>query len=471
MGSNDPRFGALVGHGVSTELAEALRRFTDEAEDHELGRINVLDFAARYGFEEDRVVDAFVVASRIGLFDMAWNLLCPGCGGVLGSGATLRDMDKPQFPCALCAARYEMTLDETVEVNFCVVPSVRSIPAHDPDSMSHWQFFRQLHFSPSLLMPTGPNWDRLTNEINLALYDIPPGGVDVRRLTLPPEFLIVFEPVLHAAVFVDAKGEPTADVQELSIVLTPSGPAPSAIHGVRPGPALLRIENRTERRTLPGVFIANDEFHHLLTKRPYLTAKRLFCNQVFRDLYRAEFMKVDQRMKIANLTMLFTDLKGSTELYDRVGDLVAYEMVRAHFGVLGGVVREHGGAVVKTIGDAVMATFPDAGQAVEAALSMRDGIDRLNAEGAREDLVVKIGLHQGGCLAVVSNERLDYFGQTVNIAARVQALAEGRAIYATRSVLERPSVPPILAAKGLVPQERRVTLKGIRDEMVVFEIP
>jgi class 3 adenylate cyclase len=471
MGNVDPRFSTLVEHGVSNALADAIHRFVAEAEDHELGRINALDFAARYGFEEDRAVDAFVVASRIGLLDMTWNLLCPGCGGVLGSGSTLQNLDRPQYPCALCAARYEMTLDETIEVNFCVAPSLRRIPAHDPEALPPWQYFRQMYFSPSLVMPMGANWDRLTNEITLALLEIPPGGAKTCEFAVPPQFLIVFEPVTHAAVFVDVQGEPTSDVQELSVVLTPSGPAPSALPGVRPGPARLRVENRTERRALPGVFIANDDFHHLLTKRPYLTAKRLFCNQVFRDLYRAESLKVDQRMKISTLTMLFTDLKGSTALYDRVGDLAAYDLVRAHFGVLAAVVRGHGGAVVKTIGDAVMATFPDAGQAVHAALSMREGIDRLKAESSHEDLVVKIGLHAGACLAVVSNERLDYFGQTVNIAARVQALAEGRAIYATRSVLERPSVPPILAAKGLVPHERRVTLKGIRDEMVVFEIP
>jgi class 3 adenylate cyclase len=471
MEKQDGRFLTLIEHGVDKLLADAVRRFVDEAEDHELGRINVLDFAARYGFDEDRAIDAFVVASRIGLFEMAWNLLCCGCGGVLGSGATMKDIAKPQFTCALCAARYEMTLDETVEVNFCVSPTLRSIPAHQPESLPPWQYCRQLYFSPSLVMPQGPQWDRLTTEITLTLLEVAAGSTATCTLDLPRDFLIVFEPVGHSAVFVDVKGEPTSEVQELSVVLTPAGASPSSIEGVRPGPARLSVENRTEQRALPGVFIASEDFHHMLAKRPYLTGKRLFCNQVFRDLYRADSLQVDQRLKIAHLALLFTDLKGSTDLYDRVGDLAAYDLVRAHFGVLGAVVRSHGGAVVKTIGDAVMATFPDASQAVKAALAMRDGIDRLNAEKAHEDLVVKIGVHEGGCLAVVSNERLDYFGQTVNIAARVQALAEGRAIYATRAVLERPTVPPILAAQGLVPRERRVTLKGIRDEMVVFEIP
>ena len=67
---------------------------------------------------------------------------------------------------------------------------------------------------------------------------------------------------------------------------------------------------------------------------------------------------VDQRLKITSLTFLFTDLKGSTELYDRVGDLAAYDLVNAHFRALQDIVAAEAGAVVKTIGDAVMATFP-----------------------------------------------------------------------------------------------------------------
>ena len=76
----------------------------------------------------------------------------------------------------------------------------------------------------------------------------------------------------------------------------------------------------------------DDALHDLLGKRrPFLTAKRLLTNQTFRDIYRTDTLDVDQRLKITSLTFLFTDLKGSTELYERVGDLVAYDLVRAAF--------------------------------------------------------------------------------------------------------------------------------------------
>jgi class 3 adenylate cyclase len=182
-------------------------------------------------------------------------------------------------------------------------------------------------------------------------------------------------------------------------------------------------------------------------------------------------LDVDQRLKIGSLTVLFTDLKGSTELYERVGDLVAYDIVRKHFSVLAEVVREHDGAIVKTIGDAVMATFSKPEDGVRAALAMHDAMARFNRGQQREEVMVKIGLHDGPCLAVTLNERLDYFGQTVNIAARVQALAGTNSIFVTATVVERPGVQSLLDERQIEPRSRTAELKGISEAVTVYEIP
>jgi class 3 adenylate cyclase len=171
------------------------------------------------------------------------------------------------------------------------------------------------------------------------------------------------------------------------------------------------------------------------------------------------------------LTFLFTDLKGSTELYDRVGDLVAFDIVRAHFRLLNEIVAAEAGAVVKTIGDAVMATFPTPDRAVAAALRMRDAMRRLNDEHQREDLLLKIGIHEGPCLAVVQNDQQDYFGQTVNVASRVQGLAVSRSILATGPVVQYPQSSALLETFGLKPVPRMDALRGVANEMAVFEIP
>jgi class 3 adenylate cyclase len=300
---------------------------------------------------------------------------------------------------------------------------------------------------------------------------LPAGEKAQLSLQLPAEFLIVFEPVTHAAQFIDVKGEPTRERQNLSLVFN-NLRAPTGTVAMRPGPLRLSLENRTETRVLPAIWIAGDALHELLgRRRPFLTAKRLLTNQTFRDIYRTDTIDPHQRLKITSLTFLFTDLKGSTELYQRVGDLAAFDLVRAHFGVLNEIVAGEAGAVVKTIGDAVMATFPTPDRAMAAALRIREAMHTLNAERGGEDLLVKIGIHEGPCLAVVLNERQDYFGQTVNIASRVQGLAASRAIYATGPVVDHPQTANLLAASGVRPVAQQRELRGIPEAVPVYEIP
>ena len=206
-------------------------------------------------------------------------------------------------------------------------------------------------------------------------------------------------------------------------------------------------------------------------RRPFLTAKRLLTNQTFRELYRTSTLDVDQRLKITSLTFLFTDLKGSTDLYERVGDLVAFDIVKEHFRILNEIISDESGAVVKTIGDAVMATFATPDRALAAALRIRRAMRALNDERSNEDLLLKIGIHEGPCLAVTLNDRQDYFGQTVNIASRVQGLAVSQSILATGSVVGNPHATTLLETDGIQPMSRRLPLRGIAEEVAVYEIP
>jgi class 3 adenylate cyclase len=308
-------------------------------------------------------------------------------------------------------------------------------------------------------------------DIVLDAIELPPGEKAILSVHLPAEFVIVFDPVTHGTQFVDVKGEPTRERQALSLVFNKPG-TPTGTVELRPGPLRLSFENRTDVRVLPGAWVAGQTLHDMLGRRkPFLTAKRLLTNETFRDLYRTDTLDVDQRLKITSLTFLFTDLKGSTELYERVGDLVAFDLVRAHFQVLTEIVAAEAGAVVKTIGDAVMATFPTPDRAVAAALRMRGAMGRLHGDPGQEDLLLKIGIHEGPCLAVTLNDRQDYFGQTVNIAARVQGLAMSRSIFATGPVVEHARSSALLKSGGLEPVAQRRLLRGMADELTIYEIP
>jgi len=139
--------------------------------------------------------------------------------------------------------------------------------------------------------------------------------------------------------------------------------------------------------------------------------------------------------------------------------------------VLNEIVAAEAGAIVKTIGDAVMATFPTPDRALAAALRMREAMSRINAERKNDDLLLKIGIHEGPCLAVILNDSQDYFGQTVNLAARVQGLASSRSIFVTQSVVDDKKSIKILESSGLQPMMQRAALRGIADETTVYEIP
>ena len=451
-------------------VADAIQRLIENGADHELNRINLLDFSARTGLDEERVISGFLHASRLGLFDLTWNVLCPGCGGVLDAHSTLKSLRHDDYHCGLCACGYEASVDEQVEVAFTVSPRVRRIAAHDPNSLPVWEYYKQVFWSSGVDF-NEESFASLSNDVVLDTIELPPGEKAVLSLQLPPEFIIVFEPVTHAAQFIDVQGEPTRERQQLSLIYNKLQ-APVGTMTLRPGPLRLSLDNQTDVRVLPSVFIAADALHHLIGKRkPFLTAKRMLTNQTFRDVFKADNLNIDQRLKITSLTFLFTDLKGSTALYERVGDLVAFDLVRAHFHALLEIISSEKGAVVKTIGDAVMATFIRPEHAIVAGLRMRAAMDALNAARGTNDLVVKIGIHEGPCLAVMLNDRQDYFGQTVNIAARVQGLATSQAIHITGPVIDAPAVAAILDKEAITPIQKQAALRGIADKIVVYEIP
>ena len=461
----DDRFNALR-ESAKEEPARAIEELIQDAPDRELCRVNALVFAAKHGFDEEDVIAAFLHAARLGIFDLSWNILCPACGGVLDSGATLKTIKQAEYTCVLCAMGCEPTLDEIVEVTFTISPRVRRIAAHDPESLCWIDYHRQIFWSSGVDLPDDEALAKWVEETTLDTLALSPGQKAVRSLQLPEGYIIVFDPVLHMSQHIEVKGEAAPESQSLSFVMTRNH-SPSAPVEMRPGPLQVTFENRSNVRTLPAIWLVSDKVHDLVNRRrPFLTAKRLLTNQTFRDIYRTDTLDVDQRLKITSLTFLFTDLKGSTELYERVGDLVAYDLVRAHFRILNEIVVAERGAIVKTIGDAVMATFPTPDRAMSAALKMREALKDLKG-----DLLLKIGIHEGPCLAVSLNDRQDYFGRTVNIAARVQGLATSRSIFATSRVVADSEASNLLKSNGIsvIPEKR--SLRGIANQVEIFEIP
>ncbi len=151
---------AMLKRSATPASASAVENLVRDGSDRDLCRVNALDFAAKRGLDEEEAVAAFLYATQVGLFDQAWNVLCPGCGGVLESGATLKTVDRETYSCSLCASGYEPTLDEMVEVTFTVSPEVRRIAAHDPHSLPVLEYYRQVFWGSGVDLPDDETLER-----------------------------------------------------------------------------------------------------------------------------------------------------------------------------------------------------------------------------------------------------------------------------------------------------------------------
>src|SRR4029453_23444 len=303
----DALFNALQ-QSAKPQAVRAVENIIRHGADRELCHINALAFAAKYKLNEEDAIAAFLHAARLGIFDMSWNILCPACGGVLDSGATLKTVKQAEYTCVLCAVGCEPTLDEIVEVTFTISPRVRRIAAHDPGTLPWIEYYRQIFWSSGVDLPDDETLAKWVKETTLDTLELSPGEKAALSLQLPEGYVIVFDPVLHMSQHIEVKGEPARESQSLSFVMTRDH-ARAATVQMRPGPLQMTLENRSNERTFPGIWVVSDKVHDLVGKRrPFLTAKRLLTNQTFRDIYRTDALDVDQGLKITSLTFLFTDL-------------------------------------------------------------------------------------------------------------------------------------------------------------------
>lgn len=453
---------------VDPSVADVIADLIENGRDTELNRVNPIGLAGKRGLDERLAIDAFVHATRLGLFELSWNVVCPGCGGVLKEAEHLSHLERERYTCALCAADCRPGLDESVEVTFTVNPAVRPIAAHRPDSLSSWDYARQLYWGSGSMLPE--DIGSISREAFVGIFDLPPGRSEVVDLDLAAGLVIAFDPVTHTSTFIDISGTPTSTRQDAACVVSDAA-GRTVSKSLRPGPARLTIENQTSSRALPIIWKAGEALVALVSSRqPTLDAKRLLSNQTFRKFHGAAVFDPHQRFQIRSLTLLFSDITGSTALYERVGDLAAFDLVRAHFRAFEAIIARHGGALVKTVGDAVMASFADPLDAVKAALAMRDALHIKDVQSGDQDILLKIGVHAGPCLAVILNNQQDYFSQTVNVAARIQSLARPDTIVLSQIIADVSGLGDLLIAANMVGERSIQTLRGMEQKVEILEL-
>lgn len=457
--------------GLSGALIDSFKTFLGEAPDEALFRMSPLRFAARYGATEQQAIDLFLHAAHAGILDFAWGILCPGCLAFLCTPGAVRGITKKR--CNFCHLDIARSFDDRVEVAFTVAPAVRQIRFHNPEALDLRKDALRLYFSSSVSSESRPH--QVLRDGILHADSVPQGGVQTFTLELPRGETVLLAPANHSAVYFIGRqsyagtGTGTAKLELFDgwsipeVIELPVGPVTIELHNrtLRP---LGYIMSATRSTLWPAPAPPGEPLTHPICS--YLTGPRLVMAQTFRDLFRAESLPAEGGLEFKGSTLLFTDLKGSTVLYERLGDLRAYELVRQHFAVLRSIAAAAGGSIVKTIGDAVMASFADPLAAMHAVTRMHQAIEQLG-EG---ELHLKIGVHSGSCIAVELNDRLDYFGRTVNIAARVQGIAGAGEIVCTQAVYDKSGVREVVEAAGFSAEVGSVALRGISGDMTVVRL-
>ncbi|MFO0714442.1 MAG: adenylate/guanylate cyclase domain-containing protein [Sandaracinus sp.] len=427
----DTRARTLRARPVEASVAERLVEHIRTRADEDVSSMKPFELARLWGADRRDVLRTFLHATEAGLTDLVWQVNCPVCRVGARVAEHLGELADSQH-CGACEIDYAIDFARHVEAVFPVSAGVRKVApklycASSPAFLPH--VFAQLRVDKG---------GRVEHDA-----DLPLGQILVRALWLKHS-----QELEHAA-------RPA----RLEIVVSDGAMRVTSEGEAAPGaPTRVVLVNET-----------TDEVA-VLVERTSWSADAVLGVVVtsmpeFSTLFATEAPASGVELRVGHIALLFSDLTGSTALYERVGDAKAFAIVEDHFRLMGGVIEKHGGGVVKTMGDAVMASFPTLAQALAAGLEMVEAHD---AKLGALDLGVKIGVHAGPCLAVRANERLDYFGTTVNVAARLQAQAGASQVVLTEHAAEDPSVARLL--EGATRTRFEARLKGIREEQRLLAV-
>lgn len=462
---------------LNSKILQIAENYVNHSDDWKLLRVNPLKFAAEHSLSENDSVDFFVHAAKVGLFDFAYNLICPMCGGIVHSHHKLDEIEGKEFHCVSCNIVVPTLLDDQVEVAFQIHPSLQKNHI-DPfvDVTNYFRYFFSENFDKSNELKT---WiqSSIRDYAKLDIDDSYTFEFDAKYGELQGH-LIQFVSIDRNTMCLFSVDPNLPHSNQVYLVdLMESGMKPDAV-SIPEGHHHFTIHNRTRFQVGLNVLTPNPkEIERIANSFPtvrhsFLTAKMLLNNQSFRDLFRIQKLSPDLNLNVKSLTIMFTDLKGSTEMYDTAGDILAYKLVQEHFRILTEIVRKFKGAIVKTMGDAIMATFSTPTEGFLAALEMMQRIESMNLEWKKEgyEIGLKVGLNEGSALAVVNDERLDYFGQSVNIAARVQGLAKSGEVWLSETVWNATGSEDLVKQHGYFFRKQKATLKGVGTPVPVFQL-
>lgn len=426
---------SLVQAGLRQGLVETFARYIGAAPDDACHRIKPFALADAWGEDRETVLSLCLHATRLGLLELTWDVMCPQCRGAKDRHTSLGKLRRESH-CSSCNIQFDANFDRSVEVTFR--PSVRirrleeaSYCVGGPRNTPHVVLQQSVSAGTSVTLP----------------LDLTEGTYRLRGPQISASALLEVSPShpdMPTTNFSFSREEVMPERVELA-----------------PGENSVRIQNSGEHEFLVLL-------ERMVWPEDAVTAARITAMQDFRDLFSSEVLAPEEGFQVRYLTFMFTDLRSSTVLYQEKGDAPAYALVRDHFQVLRECISRNHGAVVKTIGDAVMAVFREPADAVVAGLEIHNAFN--SAGDPPSSLVLKIGVHAGPTIAVNLNGTLDYFGTTVNTAVRLESHSLGGDLVVRSDLLDDPLVRDLVARPGIRTEQHRAQLKGFSETVEICRI-
>jgi class 3 adenylate cyclase len=414
--------------GADATLAQRLVEWVRGAPDFEVQRIRPFELADRWEADRRRVLTVCLHAVEVGLLELEWEVLCPSCRVAAVRSSVLSELGD-RVHCRMCDLTSAVDFDRTVEAVVRPRAAVRTLP-------------------PAPYCIAGPY---LTPHV-LEQAILPANGE--ARLVAPTEpgrYRLFVRGGAVASVEVVKNGDPSVELTAAKAL------APGELR-VAPGATLLLRDILGEERHV--------KLERLEWASAAATGLEVSTLPAFRRAFSAQVLRPGVLLKVGRVAFLFSDLSGSTAFYARVGDAQAYAFVRDHFASVFRIVEAERGAVVKTIGDSVMAAFVDERDALRAAVAMQRAHRQLRLENDADVIGLKVGVFAGPCYVVTANGSVDYFGQTVNIAQRLESVAADGDIIVSRQLARAAGEAGWL--EGVVTgEELSATLKGLQPMAAV----
>jgi class 3 adenylate cyclase len=427
----------LLQAKIEESTADRLLGFILESSELDLVRIRPFRVASRLGLSRMNCLLVLLKACQVGVLSLEWSALCPVCRGSKAAGKILGKIKKMAH-CSSCNIEFKSEFSKSIELVFSPHESVRKVTEKEfcvgsPRNTPH--FYLQQRLMPG---------ERAVFPVKVSA-----GSYRLRSPQSKQEFMFG---VNNEDDLASAETRCVFDQRWKSQV---SGE--TATIALSDGPSEIHVENATsEELTLV--------FERAEWLEDVCTATLASSLHEFRNVFSSQIFDLEEKVDFSTVAVMFTDLKGSAALYQKIGDAQAFVLIQKHFQIIAECVKAHEGGVVKTIGDSVMAVFSSGENALLAGIEIQKRL----AEDA--EMQARVAIHQGPCFMIRLNDILDFFGTTVNLASRLQNQCEGGHLAISAQMFDDLGVRKAMKKQRVVAEQDVRNFKGFDCQFEVYKI-